>query len=210
MIPSHLNNSVDNTRNAISPNDAFRRLRWSIFEDVSNIRVLDDPQMLDSPFSRTQNPSFSPFVGHAIATEPASQIPLTEIAFSISDLVNYACELPSELNIYTEPEDLRVRRADGGIVTVADVVEQLSAYFITYKEDILLAKDCSEQRTRYAHERKVYNDNVPSPGEDKEIPADPDVFFDGFFGIIEPTMSSLPVELWTAEDGSSYNPVLPS
>ena len=69
-------NGLNNDRGATAPHDAFHRLRWSIFEDVSTILVLDNP--------RSQNPSFSPFVGHAIAAEPASQIPLTKIAITNS------------------------------------------------------------------------------------------------------------------------------
>jgi hypothetical protein len=117
IATNYLNSTVNDDRGAISMNDVFNRLRWPIFEDISNIRVLDGPKI--------SNPDLLPFVGHAIATEPASQIPLTEIAFLIYDLAVHHSEFPD----YTAPEDLCVSRADGGIVTVKDVVEQLSVYF---------------------------------------------------------------------------------
>ena len=170
MATESLNNTVNNDRRAIPMNDAFDRLRWSIFEDISNILVRDGP--------KTLNPDLSPFMGHAIATEPASQIPLTEIAFLIHDLAIHHSEFPD----YAAPEDLRVSRADGGIVTVKDVVEQLSVYFQTHKEDILMAKE-----------------------DDVEMTADTRVFFEGFFGKIEPISPSLPVMLWVeGEEGLTY------
>jgi hypothetical protein len=116
-------NRMNNNRGAIPPHDAFHRLRWSIFEDVSTILVLDDP--------KSQNPYFSPFVGHAIAAEPASQIPLTKIAITNSYVDGY------DLYDYESPEPLLVSRGDGGTVTVADVVQQLSAYFASHREDII-------------------------------------------------------------------------
>ena len=45
-----------------------------------------------------------------------------------------------QLLIHT-PTLLVVRRADGGVVTVADVVGQLSAHFIRHKDGILGAND---------------------------------------------------------------------
>ena len=39
-------------------------------------------------------------------------------------------------------------------------------------------------------------------GEDRGTSPGTKVFFEGFFGIIEPTMESLPVLLWTEGDGS--------
>ena len=39
-------------------------------------------------------------------------------------------------------------------------------------------------------------------GEDRGTSPGTRVFFEGFFGIIEPTMESLPVLLWTEGDGS--------
>ncbi|KAF1839656.1 hypothetical protein BDW02DRAFT_486452 [Decorospora gaudefroyi] len=150
--------------------DAFERLRWSIFEDVSSIRVVDN---LQSP-----TPNLSPFVGHAIATESASQVPLTKIAFASDDLMQY---------LDHPPEALMVSRADGGIVTVADVVEQLSAYFLDHKEEILMAMESLLEA-------------ITTP----EISPNTRVFFDGFFGSIEPSGHPLPVCLWIeGQDGQS-------
>jgi hypothetical protein len=149
------------------------------FEDVSNILVLDEP--------KTQKPDLSPFKGHVIAAEPASKIPLTEIAFCIDDLD--ANELPD----YKRPKPLLVSRADGGTVTVADVVEQLSAYILTHKEDILMVKGA------------CLGENASDYGADdgQGTPANTRVFFEGFSGIIEPTMESLPVVLWAEGEGPS-------
>jgi hypothetical protein len=179
-------NGLNNDRGATAPHDAFHRLRWSIFEDVSTILVLDDP--------RSQNPSFSPFVGHAIAAEPASQIPLTKIAIINSYVNKY------DLYDYESPEPLLVSRADGGTVTVADVVEQLSAYFASHREDIFMVLELylDKMPCRLLVDGKVeYDPTILASGE--EISPDTKVFFNGCFGIIEPDME-LGVELCAEQD----------
>jgi hypothetical protein len=179
-------NRMNNDRGAIPPHDAFHRLRWSIFEDVSTILVLDDP--------RSQNPYFSPFVGHAIAAEPASQIPLTKIAITNSYVDGY------DLYDYEPPEPLLVSRADGGTVTVADVVQQLSAYFASHREDIFMVLELylGKKPCRFVADGKVEYDPTTLAGGE-EISADTKVFFDGFFGIIEPDLE-LSVQLCAEED----------
>ncbi|UPX15133.1 uncharacterized protein EKO05_0005592 [Ascochyta rabiei] len=79
---------------------AFRRLRWSVFEAVSNVHVVED---LDSP-----QPELFPFLDHQIAGEPATKIPPREIA-------------------------------DGGAITIGDILKQLLGYIIDNKDDILEA-----------------------------------------------------------------------
>ncbi|KAI4673385.1 uncharacterized protein J4E88_008998 [Alternaria novae-zelandiae] len=204
-LPGHPNGSLANTRGAIPLNEAFERLRWSVFEDISNILVLDEP--------RTQKPDLLPFEGHPIASEPASEIPLTKIAFSIYELNEFAAletgfnddefDEPGfeENRRYQRPEPLVVTRGDGGTVTVADVVQQLSGYFATHKEDILMAKAYTNGSTsdHGAGDEKAVTTTL---GEDRGTSPVTKVFFEGFFGIIEPTMESLPVILWTEGDGS--------
>ena len=201
-LPDHPNGSLTNTRGAIPLNEAFERLRWSVFEDITNILVLDDPKT-----------DLSPFDGHAIASEPASEIPLTKIAFSVDELNQFAAletgfsddefDEPGfeENRRYQRPEPLLVTRTDGGTVTVADVVQQLSVYFLTHKEDILMAQAYTNRDTSdhganddQAATNKLGKDRGTSPGTR--------VFFDGFFGVIEPTMESLPVLLWIEGDSS--------
>ncbi|USP81872.1 hypothetical protein yc1106_09146 [Curvularia clavata] len=171
----------------ISMNKAFSRLRWSIFEDISSIQVMDDPQ---SP-----NPNLSPFWGHAIATEPATNVPLTEIEFTSDDLDNYIeCDYD-----YTAPDALLVKRADGGIVTISDVVEQLGPYFLSHKEAILLAK---------AVIADPGTTTVPydGPKDDRRtLPANTRVFFDGtFLDITDPRKPWFPITFWVeGEDGDS-------
>ena len=206
-LPDHPNGSLTNTRGAIPLNDAFERLRWSVFEDISNILVLDEPK---TPGGK---PCLSPFEGHAIASEPASAIPLTKIAFSIDELNEFAAletgfsddefDEPGyeENRRYQRPEPLLVTRADGGTVTITDVVEQLSVYLLTLKKDILMAKaytngDLSDHGADDDHAA------TNTLGGDRGTPPGTRVFFEGFFGIIEPTMESLPVLLWTEGDGS--------
>ncbi|KAF2274489.1 uncharacterized protein EI97DRAFT_381433 [Westerdykella ornata] len=153
--------------------EAFHSLRWPVFEDISNIRVASDPDSAE--------PELLPFEGHPIAAEAATKIPLKEIAFSLEVLDNY------EAAEFEAPDRVFVRGADGGIVTVADVVKQLSAYFIAHKEAILEAK-------------------FPFLDFDKDNLSNTRVFFDGFTFIIEPGMYSLPVELWAeGENGESAN-----
>jgi hypothetical protein len=87
---------------------------------------------------------------------------------------------------YKRPKPVMVRRKDSGVVTIGDVVEQLSPHFMAHKKGILEAK---------AHFLKI------SP---KDIPTDTRVFFDQFLGIITPGLSHLGVELWAeGEEGKS-------
>ncbi|KAI4647670.1 hypothetical protein J4E93_004080 [Alternaria ventricosa] len=206
-LPDHPNGSLTNTRGAIPLNEAFERLRWSVFEDVSNILVLDEPN--------TQKPGLSPFEGHAIALEPASEIPLTKIAFSIDELNQFAAletgfsddefDEPGfeENRRYQRPEPLLVTRADSGTVTVADVVQQLSVYFSTHKEDILMAKAYTNGDTS-DHGADDHQAATNTLGKNRGSSPGTKVFFDGFFGIIEPSMDSVPVLLWAEGEGTSY------
>jgi hypothetical protein len=187
-------NSLHNPRGAIPLNDAFERLRWSIFEDVSRILVLDEPE--------SRSPGLSPFEGHTIAAEPASEIPLTEIAFSIDELNEFhANGIPG----FQRPKPVLVSRADGGTVTVADVVQQLSVYFLSHKEDILTAKEAylEESTSDCGTDDEQVGTTTIGKGHGAHKPANRRVFFDGFFGIIEPTMKALPVLLWAKGEGSS-------
>ena len=47
MAIDSLNSDVDDNRGAIPMNDAFDRLRWSVFEGISNILVLDGLKTLN-------------------------------------------------------------------------------------------------------------------------------------------------------------------
>jgi hypothetical protein len=63
--------------------EAFRRLRWSVFEDISTILV--------APTSEDPGAAWLPFLGHPIAAEPASETPLRAIGFTCEVLNNYDC-----------------------------------------------------------------------------------------------------------------------
>jgi hypothetical protein len=146
---------------------------------------------MDDP--KSPNPNLSPFCGHAIATEAATNVPLTEIEFTSDDLDNHF-----EYD-YTAPDAVLVKRADGGIVTISDVVEQLGVYFLTHKEAILLAKAQVADGDPWT--------TVPVGGDEddqKTLPANTRVFFDGFFTAADPQNPWFPVLLWVeGEDGHS-------
>ena len=105
---------------------------------------------------------------------------------------------------YPRPEPLLVTRTDGGTVTVADVVQQLSVYFLTRKEDILMAKAYTngDSSDHGADEDQTANNTL---GKDRGTSPGTRVFFDGFFGVIEPTIDSVPVLLWAGEESASYS-----
>jgi hypothetical protein len=119
--------------------EGFALLHWSVFEDISKVQVHTD--------LCRQSSDLSPFHGHAIAHQPATDPPCSKIAFTI-DALAYI-EDPG----YKKPGRLMVQRPDGGVVTIADVVEQLSPYFDENKEDILWVKgpmlDINPYSTRY-------------------------------------------------------------
>jgi hypothetical protein len=169
-----------------STSDEFNRLRWSVFEDILQIQVADDPYSL--------TPNLSPFLGHPIALEAATQDPLHLIALVIETIEEQETWSWKECPIIT-PKPLLVRRADGGIITIGDVVEQLSRYIIKNKDLILLAKGPSIQVTHEVTEGGEHVIGIPA---DDGAPAPPDtkVVFVGFSGMIEAGFYALPVELW--------------
>jgi hypothetical protein len=114
-----------------SMSEEFNRLRWSIFEDISQIQITNDPDSL--------TPNLSPFRGHPIASEAATQDPLRLIALVIETIEEQETRSWKESTIIT-PKPPLVRRADGAIITIRDVVGQLSRYIIANKDLIVLAK----------------------------------------------------------------------
>ncbi|CAG5179354.1 uncharacterized protein ALTATR162_LOCUS9179 [Alternaria atra] len=147
--------------------EEFDRLRWFIFEDTSKVQVADDSESIE--------PELSPFLGHPIASKSATEIPLHEIAFCSDDLQNF------ETADFEAPEPLLVRRADGSVVTIGDVVEQLSRYFVTHKDEILKAKSAFLQRTHEIAEGGEHVLGIPAY-KDVLAPPDTKVAFEGFFG----------------------------
>jgi hypothetical protein len=175
----------------IEMNDAFERLRWSIFEDISAIQAVDS---LDTP-----TPELSPFIAHPIALEVTSKVPLTKIAFTIEALDNF------EHPYYRSPRRVFVRREDNAPLTVQDIVEQLSVYFKTHKDGILESKD-GDLRTSIStvgEDGKIYPVTTALLGDDDNISEDTRVFFDGFPGSLFSSDYALPVGLW-AEGEEGY------
>lgn len=167
--------------------EEFDRLRWSVFEDISRIQVADDSE------------SIEPFLGDPIASEPATEDPLHEIAFCSDDLQDF------EAADFETPEPLIVRRADGGIVTIGDVVEQLSLYFVTHKDKILEAKSAYLETT---HEISEAGEHVVGIPAHENVPAAPDtkVVFEGFFGGISAGHCAVRVQLWAeGEEGKTLD-----
>jgi hypothetical protein len=178
---------MDDITDAIAISEAFYRLRWPVFEDASTIQVADDPESPD--------PELSPFVGHEIAMELATETPTSEIGFTISDLDLY------ESDGFESPDRVIVRGAKGGPVTVADVVEQLIPYFLANKEAILEAKGPFVSVRREGLPDGQLVDHIE---EDRPAPPNTRVFFDGFHCNIEPDVYSVPVQLWAeGESGIS-------
>jgi hypothetical protein len=162
--------------------DEFGRLRWSIFDDVSEIRVEDDPDSIDT--------ELLPFWDHAIASKAATEYPLYEISFSIKD----ADEFDSDG--FEAPEPRVVRRADGGVITIADIVEQLSQYLIENKDKILEAKAAQLHSTHWRDGKQVGDVGTPAYDYDEPPPPDTKVAFEGFFGGVESRDTVVQVELW--------------
>jgi hypothetical protein len=157
--------------------EAFRRLRWSVFEDISTILV--------APTSEDPGAAWLPFLGHPIAAEPASETPLRAIGFTCEVLNNYDC-LDDNNEWYEAPDAWIVRREDGGIVTVGDVVEQLPPHLFAHKKEIL--------------EFIAPMLNI-TPGD---LPEDTRIFFDGFTSAISASDYDVEFSLWAeGENGMS-------
>jgi hypothetical protein len=108
-----------------------------------------------------------------------------------------------DLPDYEAPRPLLVRRADGGVVTVGDVVEQLSPYLIGHKAKILEAKSPFLQMIHEITAEGEHLVGIPSHG-DVVAPPDTRVAFDGFFGGIPVGRYFLHVELWAdGEEGKT-------
>jgi hypothetical protein len=156
-----------NTMNCMS--EAFRRLCWSVLEDISTILV--------APTSEDPGAAWLPFLGHPIAAEPASETPLRAIGFTCEVLNNYDC-LDDNDEWYEAPDAWIVRREDGGIVTVGDVVEQLPPHLFAHKKEIL--------------EFVAPMLNI-TPGD---LPEDTRIFFHGFTGAISASDYDVEFSLW--------------
>ncbi|PVH95052.1 hypothetical protein DM02DRAFT_618148 [Periconia macrospinosa] len=170
---------------------AFDRLRWPIFDDISNIQVMDDPDCLTT--------TLSPFLDHSIAEEPATDACLVEMLFNVGALLEF------EGLDFEPPDDLVVSRDDGGTVTVGDVVAQLHEYFNVHKQDILqcLAPVYNTRQSTTDGKRETV---IEASGNlYQAIPEGKKVFFNGFgAGIIEPHAPVVEVELWCeGQDGRS-------
>ncbi|KAF2844400.1 hypothetical protein T440DRAFT_523537 [Plenodomus tracheiphilus IPT5] len=151
---------------------AFAWIKWSVFEDMSTILVKGD-----KGYEVLSGAGVKPFIGHPIAAEAASEIPLHEIKLTISVMDEHE-GLNEKDEEYESPNPVDVRGEDGGMVTVGDVVEQLSPHFATHKKEIL--------------EFVAPMLNI-SP---KDVLMNHKVFFNYFFGVITPGSHSLVVELW--------------
>jgi hypothetical protein len=134
--------------------DDFDRLRWSVFDDVSKIQVYED-------LSNKRTSKLSPFHSHPIAKSSATDPPCHKIAFDLDAFSHI--ETPG----YRSPNRCMVCRADGGIVTIADVVGQLSPYLIANEEDIFWVVGTTLQFD-------------PPMGPYKGIPANTKLYFEGF------------------------------
>lgn len=143
--------------------DAFWRLRWSIFEDTSKIQVMDDPE---SP-----NPSLLPFLGHPVAAEPATAIPIHEMFLTINAMCREERPMDEE-----DLEPVEVRRADGGTLTVGDVVEQLSAYLKDHRHEVCEGKAPYLHMT-YGTTEDGYSWTGISEHDCFDYPEDLEVFF---------------------------------
>jgi hypothetical protein len=159
--------------------EAFDRLRWSVSEDISTILV--------APTSEDPGAVWLPFLGHPIAAEPASEIPLREIGLTSEVLGDYD-GFDDNDEWYEAPDAWIVRREDGGIVTVGDVVEQLPLHLFAHKKEIL--------------EFIAPMLNI-TPGDLLE---DTMIFFDGFPDAISPRNNDVGVSLWAeGQDGMSVD-----
>jgi hypothetical protein len=166
------NESAIEYEEEITLSDEFDRLRWSVFKDISNIQVYEDP-------SKKRTSKLLPFLGHPIAGKSATEPPCHKIALSIEALVYI--ETPG----YKRTGRLVICRADSGIVTIADVVEQLPPYIRANRDEIFWVIGPTMQFD-------------PPISAIEDIPADTELFFAGFsFNVIDEEYHSIGVELDT-------------
>lgn len=96
-----------------------------------------------------------------------------------------------------------VRRADGGIVTIGDVVEQLSQYSVQHKDFILEHKAPFIQMTHDITEGGVHVVGIPAH-DGTPAPPDIKIAFNGFFGGVSAGRYSVNVQLWAdGEEGKT-------
>jgi hypothetical protein len=123
----------------------------------------------------------SPFHGHATTAALATEVFVYQIGFSIESLDDV------EAPYYKAPRRLIVCRADGGALTISDVVEQLSPYLNDHKDNILEAKAPLLQIN-------------PTVSSYEDILGDIKSFFTGFSpGVIETSYYSIGVGILAKE-----------
>ncbi|KAI2488222.1 hypothetical protein Ptr902_02355 [Pyrenophora tritici-repentis] len=164
------NESAMEYENVMTVSDDFDSLCWYVFGGTSHIQVYSDP-------SNKCTSSLSLFHGHPIEKAPATSPPCHKLAFSIE--TRSYIETPG----YKKPRRLVVLGIDGGIVTISDVVEQLSPYIRANKEDIFWVLGPT-----------IQFDPPLSPYQD--TPVNTNIWSSGFsFGVIEEEYYSIGVEL---------------
>jgi hypothetical protein len=98
---------------------AFSRLKWSIFEEPSTLRV--------APIGEGSVAELEPVFGHPVAAEAASDVPLHETDFTIMVLSE------NEGQGWEASTPMAVRGKHDSIVTIGDAVEQLSPHFFAHR-----------------------------------------------------------------------------
>jgi hypothetical protein len=74
----------------------------------------------------------------------------------------------------------------------------MSAYFKIHKESTIIVKErfLGKRPCRCVVDGEVEYDAIAALGKGENMSTDTNVSFEGFLGIVEPAMESLPVRLW--------------
>lgn len=117
--------------------ELLSRLKWNLFGDISDIRVLS----LDE--NATESDYETPFLSHHIASEPIAVRPLQSLQVKLDDLEARDMFDYDDWDLkYRAPKPLVIPglNEDGSVLTMKDFVCQLQPYLFAHKEEMLEAK----------------------------------------------------------------------
>lgn len=158
--------SFPSSRNTMTHSSRLRqpllsRLRWNVFGPLADIQILD-----------TNDPTFSPFLSHALASQSVAHSPLTTLHIFIS-----VCETRFDNTEgdppFDPPAPLTINASTQPYITLLDFVLQTHAWLNAHRADIMAAED-----------ELYYNPESESDGNaaSGNIPEDARFWFDGVEG----------------------------
>ncbi|KAI1379063.1 hypothetical protein F4677DRAFT_465307 [Hypoxylon crocopeplum] len=128
--------NVQDQQHSLFADRLFLRLKWPLFQPLSNTKVLD--------FDEAGEPHWTPLFGaapgqhHAIVSEPVTDPPRTRMTVVLDPVDTW--EYWQDADIFDQrPAPLTLENKDGGAVTLGQFVTEVHAYIAALRDLLLEA-----------------------------------------------------------------------